>query len=135
MRIVNKQEMLDLPDGTVFALYTPEIIFMDDFSIKTGSYLRNGKPAWNGELMLSPYFKHDMQDPNKCYTNWSTVDNADVDYDDDQLFVVFSKSEIKQMIACLQWALNNCETEFNQDIWLSDDGTVIMYDDIKKYTT
>ena len=134
MRIVNKQEMLNLPNGTAFTVYEPDC-FMGDLSIKTGNYFCKDKLRWNGELLLLPYFEHDNQDPNKCYTQWSTVDNADIDYDNDQLFAVFSKSEIKQMMACLQWALDDCETEFNQDVWFSDEDTSITDDDIKKYTT
>ena len=130
MRILSKKEMLETPVGTVFALYEPDILY-GDIRIKTSSYKIkrsvddcDDEPHWNGELLLTPACAHEkesLDDLNRCYTNWLSIDNADGDYDDKQLFAVFSKTEVIQMINALQWALTGCKSYFDQDLWYSDD--------------
>ena len=132
MRIIDKEEMLKMPNGTVFMEYIPDML-TGTVRIKTGYYERIGKPLWNGELNIEPSFVHDIDDKNYCYTQWSTVDRAAHDYDEKQLFVVFSKTEILQMISCLQWALTECKTYFNQDMWYHDNELPIHDDDIEDY--
>lgn len=120
MLIVSKEEFCKYPNGTVFMLFSPEVLD-DGIYIKTG-YGRgqDEKEYWNGELGLTPFFKHDKDNESLCYTQWSTVDTSTIDYSNDQLFAVFSKSEVKQMINCLMFALCNCKTYLNQDIWFAN---------------
>ena len=47
-------------------------------------------------------------------TNWCTVDTCDYDYDDKQLFAVFSKLEIRAMITVLEYALSDCSFPINR---------------------
>ena len=49
-------------------------------------------------------------------TNWSTDDlNIIADYDKNQLFAVYNKSEVMKMINCLSWALSGCDGYFDMD--------------------
>lgn len=98
--------------------YEPECL-SGELYIKTGQY--EDHLDWNGALSISPDFKHDPDDKNSCYTNWCTVDNACCDYGYGQLFAVFSSTEVRKMIDCLQWALTGCKSCFNQDEWFHDD--------------
>ena len=117
MRIVNKDELGKMPNGTVFALYTPMILY-NDIHILTGS---NGDGYWNGELtLLTPFIDNKLVGRNILECNWATVDNAACDYEEDQLFAVFSKSEIMQMINALMWAVTGCEGYFDEDLWLCE---------------
>lgn len=134
MRIVNKKEMLEMPVGTVFVNYVPSMI-TGEVRIKTDYHKYNGNPTWNGELNISPFFKHDIDDENHCYTQWATVDTSEYDYDDDQLFAVFSKTEVLQMINCLQWALADCKFHLNQDIWHCDYNFTVHDNDIDDYAS
>lgn len=118
MRIVTKTELTKYPNGTVFMLYQP-CILNGDIRILTGC---NGKDYWNGELSLTPFMDdNEIVDYPCIATQWSTVDTSIYDYDDNQLFAVFSKTEIQQMINCLSWALSNCQSYFNEDIWINED--------------
>lgn len=114
MRIVNKKELATMPNGTVFMLYRPDMVY-DEIHIITGHYDDNS--GWNGELTLDPFIEKDKDDRDYFYTQWCTVDTATCDYNDNQLFAVFSKTEVVQMINCLQWALTGCESYFDEDVW------------------
>lgn len=116
MIIVNRDELAKFPDGTVFMLYEP-INLSGDIHIKTGTYDWNGKPTWNGELLLTPFLDVEESDngTRDFSTEWITTDNSECDYEEDQLFAVFSKTEIRKIIDCLAWALTDCKTDFNQD--------------------
>ena len=50
------------------------------------------------------------------HSNMWTTDDSDIDYDDDQLFMVFSYPEVLNMANALLWASNECKGEFNMDI-------------------
>ena len=113
MNIVNKQELGKLPNGTVFAQYTPMILY-NNIRILTGSS-NNG--SWNGELCLFPFIDDKLEGGNCLECNWSTVDNTASDYDEDQLFAVFDKPEVQQMINALTWALTGCEGYFDENVW------------------
>lgn len=124
MKILTKMELMKQPNGTVFMTYEPEIL-SGCIHILTGRYTdRNG---WNGELTLDPFWDFDSNNKER-YTQWSTVDSADIDYDDSQLFAVFSIKEIKQMINCLNWAVEELSGKnpnfINQDIWFLNDKTI-----------
>ena len=110
MDILTKAEFLHYPNGTVFAEWTPDVM-TSQIKIKTG-YYTDFYPHWNGELSLEPFVE---QECGEISTNWCTVDNSDADYDKDQLFAVFNKSEVMQLINCLTWALTGCEGYFDQD--------------------
>lgn len=120
MVIMNKKELSKCPNGTVFMLYRPQILD-DEIHILTGQddyYKPKNKVFWNGELSLTPSMDYEdvMGYPN-IMTQWMTTDNSSTDYDDDQLFAVFCKTEVQQMINALIWALNGCNSYFDEDSW------------------
>ena len=109
MRIINREQLSHMPNGTVFMLYTPEILD-GQIHIITGRH--KDRSGYNGEITLTPHFsdKESGIDSNDDrIINWSTVGATDFDYNADQLFAVFSKLEVQVMIQILQWALSNCE--------------------------
>lgn len=116
MRIVSKNELGKMPNGTVFTMYTPMILY-NDIHILTGS---RGDGSWNGELTLFPFIDDKLEGDNILECNWSTDDTASCDYDEDQLFAVFSKSEVMQMINALTWAVTECGGFFDEDLWLCE---------------
>lgn len=59
----------------------------------------------NGELIKDRDFP----------TEWITSDTSPVDYEESQLFAVFSKAEVGKMIKVLQWALSDLEDDFDMD--------------------
>ena len=99
MRIINRNELAKMPDGTVFSSFDGYNI--EGFEIITGSY-GNG---FNGTLNFEPSFNWDS-DHSERITNWSTVDTADYDFDEDARFVVYSKNEIREIIQWLKWAID-----------------------------
>ena len=59
------------------------------------------------------------------FTNWYTDDlNIIADYDKNQLFAVFNKSEVMKMINCLSWALSGCDGYFDMDEVYRENGVV-----------
>ena len=129
MTIVTRSELCTYPNGTVFMLYVPDMTD-GEIHIITGT---NTIDNWNGELLLTPDWEHNEYDEKFC--QWSTVDNATCDYDENQKFIVFSKTEVQQMINCLMWALTGCTSFFNEDIWIYNN-TILsdseMYSDLKQ---
>lgn len=125
MKIVTKEEFLDYPNGTVFAEWVPSM-FASEIKIKTGYYKDNEHAHWNGELSLQPF----VDDDKYCgiCTSWWTVDGADADYDKNQLFAVFSTTDVMQMVNCLAWALTGCDGYFNQDVSYTDGGIALLED-------
>lgn len=127
MKIVNKKQLAELPNYTLFAPYTPYII--GEYSIKTGNLkYSDGTPGWNGELPLCPFLdieeKYTDHKSNIIATNWSTIDNADIDYDDDQLFAVFSKLEVLQIIKCLMLSFTDGKEGIDMDAWFGFDNII-----------
>ena len=123
MRILTKKEMKLEPNGTVFSLYEPDEIG-DGIHIKTGNYIwEDGSQHWNGELDLIPFLdeKRSKELNENRATQWCTTDSSDADYEEKQLFAVYSKSEVQQMIECLSWSLSGCETYLDQDKWFGED--------------
>lgn len=116
MRIINKKELSKMPNGTVFMLYSPEVLD-DEIHIITGKH--KDRDGYNGEINLTPNFNFkDIEYDDFRVTNWCTTDSTDWEYDDNQLFAVFSKLEIQIMIQILQWALTGCDN--NGMDWFED---------------
>ena len=76
MRILTKQEMIKMPIGTVFALYTPNVI-RGSIMVKTDCSER----GWCGAMTLEPFeMVKDEEDEKLLHTNWSIFDDSDADY-------------------------------------------------------
>lgn len=118
MLIVDYKTFVRMPAGTVYSPYEPCIFISDHFSIKTdtGEPLSFSKDAWTflGEMPLNPCFlddDHRAFGTGKFQTVLAVYDTAACDYDDDQLFAVLERHEIKNMIDALYWALDGCPGE------------------------
>lgn len=130
MKILNKEEMKKMPNGTVFMLYQPEILD-GEIHIITGKIDDNF--GYNGELLLTPFFDYISNDKERI-TNWCTTDNTLNDYDDNTLFAVFNQLEIIAMIKCLQSAIDpSVDLSDLMDIYFKGD-EIIEEKDLSKYT-
>lgn len=107
MRIVDRKTLATMPNGTVYCGFIPDM-FDGNFEIITG-HNDNGVGFFS-TLPLIPTLdrKYDCSPGTERITNWSTFDTCDYDYDEDQLFAVFTKTEIRAMITVLQYALSDC---------------------------
>ena len=130
MKILNKEEMKKMPNGTVFMLYQPEILD-GEIHIITGKIDDNF--GYNGELLLTPFFDYISNDKERI-TNWCATDNTLNDYDDNTLFAVFNQLEIIAMIKCLQSAIDpSVDLSDLMDIYFKGD-EIIEEKDLSKYT-
>lgn len=115
VRIITKEQLLKEPSGTVYTYYTPDTT---DGSL----YIKVGN---NCNLDLTPTFEFGTEEDTRRATNWSTDDlNIQADYDKNDLFAVFSKTEVKKMIDCLAWALSGCDASFNMDEVFYESGII-----------
>lgn len=115
MKIMNKKQFAQTPNGTVYCLFKPSYLY-DEICIKTGYFLSGGSPTFNGIIHLFPmpvsadapdYGYDDKPSSTTEYeTDHASVDTTLDDYDDHQLFAVFSKNEVQRMIDVLTWALS-----------------------------
>lgn len=120
MRILTKEQLLKEPSGTVYAEYVSEFI-KENLHIKVGN---------NCNLDLVPTYEYGTEKDIHRQTNWSTDDlNIIADYDKNQLFAVFNKSEVIKMINCLSWALSGCDGYFDMDEVYCESG--IVYRDLE----
>lgn len=129
MKIINRKQLSQMPNGTVFMLYSPKVLG-NEIHIITGKFI--DEDGYNGEILLTPYF--DINDI-EC-TNWCSNDTTDWEYDDNQLFAVFSKLEIQIMIQILQWSLTGCEDNglnWFEDCYIYND-VIIPKNELSKWT-
>lgn len=102
MKIVSRDELAKMPNGTVFS-YLNGGYTIEGFEIITGRY-DDGNDGFNGTLSLEPSFNWD-NDSSERITNWETIDTAHYDFNEDSLFVVYNKNEIQEIIQWLKWAI------------------------------
>ena len=133
MRIVDRKTLASMPNGTVFCGYMPDMLD-GDFEVITGHNDKyDGKEnrvGFHSTLPLTPFIVHEDSSAveTERVSNWATVDTCDYDYDEDQLFAVFSKTETRAMITVLQYALSDCgfpidkfmDTYFYKDIEIDE---------------
>lgn len=107
MRIVNRQEFLQLPEGTVYAKYAP--IYTEELCIKNGNV---GNNDWDSQSLdtislvdnCGSEELYDIMDkaldgsPFKMDTNATCMDGL---YNKDQLFIVYTKEEVGKLILML----------------------------------
>ena len=92
-----------------------------NFNVITGHDVRSascatfGKEGFYSVLPLLPFMEDgEFKPETDRITNWCTVDTCDFDYDDNQLFAVFSKLEIRAMVTVLEYALSDCSFPINR---------------------
>lgn len=112
MKIVNYQEFIRLPAGSVFCPYEP-CIFHSPFQIKTDTgHEYSGHHIFNGAMPLEPWFVDQNNLPTEAgtyKTEMAIWDDSSVDFEKDGLFAVLEKNEIEELINVLKWALNGCK--------------------------
>lgn len=109
MRIINLKEFLKLPEGTLYVKFDP--VLFDELSIKESSIS-------DLDWIYSPIINVDAIDSADIYgiTNESLVEGSSFDldincttregmYDESQLFAVYEKSDVKQLIQKLNDSL------------------------------
>lgn len=130
MRIVDRKTLATMPNGTLYCGYTPDML-TGDWNIITGHHGLKGDYGsnWKNEgfistLPLEPFIQEgEYKAGTQRITNWCTVDTCDYDYDENELFAVFSKTEIRAMITVLQYALSDCNfpiSKFMDTYYLGD---------------
>lgn len=109
VRIVNYDDFVRLPIGTVFCPYEP-CIFHSPLQIKTDTGWQSGtKYLFNGTISLEPSFSDQENlafDVGRYEVNFPVMDTSSVDFDENGLFAILEKSEIKELINILQSALD-----------------------------
>lgn len=128
MKIVDRRTLAAMPNGTLFCRYKPDTL-VGSYYVITGHNENcdgeNNKVGFHGVLPFEPSFNDygDMVAGTERITNWATVDTCDYDFDDDELFAVFSKTEIRAMLTVLQYALSDCSfpiAKFMDTYYLGD---------------
>ena len=113
MRIVDRKTLSTMPNGTLFCRYISDMLD-GDWNIITGhneGYNGDTEPVgFYSVLPVEPFLDNDKDTKpgTERITNWCTTDTCDFDFDKDQLFAVFSKTEIRALITVLQYALSDC---------------------------
>ena len=106
MDIITRKQLSHMPNGTVFTTYKPDILG-DHICVINGQ--NKERSGFNGVIYITPNFQAIDKNPmEERITNWCSVDVTEFDYDEAQLFAVFSKTEVKYMINVLIWALSGC---------------------------
>lgn len=131
MKIITLETLNTMSNRTAFCEVDKWGNLKDDIRILTGRF--ENRDGFNGEMSLYPraagedgqgiwdMFENGELIKNKDFpTEWVTVDTADHDYAENQLFAVFSKAEIQKMIKVLQWALSGLEYDFDMDEVIAD---------------
>lgn len=109
MIVMNKKEFAKTPNGTVYCLYKP-CVLERSLKVKTGYYKDSqGMDNFDGIINLFPSLDYDECEQNYFPTNNFSIDEALCDYEEDQLFAIFNKEEVRRMIDVLTYALCNCE--------------------------
>ena len=128
---MNKEQFARTPKGTVFCQYTPDILD-ENLYVKANYSESDGHPYFNCVIPLCPFFSRDSDDIYDGYdgepsettpylTDCFSTDGALWDYNDDQLFAVFSNDEVRRMIDVLTYALCGC----NGRCYTNDDEMVM----------
>lgn len=124
MRILTREQLLKEPSGTVYTTYITNYVD-GELHIKVGN---------NCNLELIPTYEYGTDKDVNRQTNWSTDDlNIIADYDKNQLFAVYNKSEVMKMINCLSWALSGCDGYFDMDEVCCESGVVYRDPEWKPY--
>lgn len=112
MKIVDYNEFIRLPAGTVFCPYEP-CFFHSPLQIKTDTgHEYNGQHIFNGAMPLEPWFIDQDNLPTETgtyKTEMAIWDDSSVDFEKNGLFAVLEKHEIEELIKSLKWAMDGCK--------------------------
>lgn len=125
MKIVNYEEFIRMPAGTIFAPYEP-CIFKDEFAIKTDTgeeyeyhseyfnTVLEKRWIFNGVMPLQPWLDCEHTVPELGYqgdASYEIYDGSSVDYDEKGMFAILEEKDVLKLIDILKWALKGCEDE------------------------
>ena len=116
MKIVNFENFVRLPAGTIFAPYKP-CVLEDRLAIKVDEG-RDYDPnvylyphAFNGVMQLEPWmgdysclFRPGDQEP----ASFEIYDGDNNDYRDYEMFLIFEEEDVDRLIRVLEWAKGGC---------------------------
>ena len=125
VKIVTLEQLKQMPVGTMYVPLdcdTPTLPPVSVPQIITCSL----SFGFNGTL---PVFPDIYEVGNELYSNYCTYDTADIDYDKNQRFFVFSKQDIKGMIRCLVYAITDGATSCDFEEYWNEDGTEYKTDE------
>lgn len=128
MKIITLETLKTMPNGTVFSEIDKWGTFERSIFILTGA--AKGRACFVKQIRLHPRVaendgrnKYDTifdEDANLIIdknipTKYAKKDGIICFFDENQLFAVFSKAEVKKMIKVLKWALSGLEDDFDID--------------------
>lgn len=125
MRIVNLEELSTMPNGTVFSKIDDRVhdfiagdFDIDGLNIMCGHSKHLNSNNFNGVMHLCNYVSVYKDENGKIdiesdysFDDYCVTDTSKCDYDKSDLFVVYDKTDVIELINCLQWALTGCESE------------------------
>lgn len=129
MKIVDLKELSRMPNGTVFSQinskyckkYRAGDFDIDGLNIMCGhddKYCPVESGRFNGVLHMLNYVPVRKGLDDKWYlesdysfADYGATDTVDYDYDKDDMFVVYDKTDVVEIINVLQWALTGCESD------------------------
>lgn len=110
MKLVNYDEFIRMPAGTIFAPYRP-CVLEEGLAIKTDhGWEYNGRWMFCGVMPLEPC-NHDVIDEDSVKASFEIYDGDSNDYAEYDKFLVFDECDIDRLISVLQWAKNGCPDE------------------------
>lgn len=111
MKILNYDEFIRMPAGTIFAPYVPYGL-EEGLAIKTdhGGEI-NGKWSFCGVMPLEPWNLDSVFDEESVRATFEIYDGDSNDCADYDKFLVFDECDIDRLISVLQWAKNGCPYE------------------------
>lgn len=126
MKIVNYDDFVRMPAGTIFAPFTPNI-FTEEFGIKVDTGEEHDIPfcgkrwCFNGVMPLRPWLGDFSNYIGSLYlgfqedASFEIYDGDHNDYDKDGMFAILEEQDVKRLIKVLEWALKGCEGEVEED--------------------
>lgn len=117
MKILNKKEFLKLPNGTVFSNYE-DIIFSGlyikgDSNLEVGIFIyRNLLQNIDGFTNWEEYEIVNSAKENKTsFTMNLEIGDCNKSFDDSEMFVIYEKRDLEQLIGKLNQSYNKLYTE------------------------
>lgn len=125
MKIVNLEELSIMPNGTVFSKIDNNIhkfmagdFNVDGLNIMCGHNRHLKDNEFNGVMHLCNYVSI-CKDENGnvdiesdySFDDYNVTDTTKCDYEKSDMFVVYDKTDVIELINVLQWALSGCESE------------------------
>lgn len=120
MKIVNREELGRMKNGTVFSEITDKNFYngiSGDMDIEQLSVIcGHGNNFFNGVVGLPSSISISRGENNTpildyTFEDYDSTDTSTYDYDENAMFVIYDKTDIVEMINVLQWALSGCEAE------------------------